>query len=157
MNKYNHFLASFVLLFSLFNKNNSIKEIVFFSLMFGVALDLNQLIGRHLRKPLNHLRTWIEEPAGLLLIGIPMGLALSTIKRDYFFMTVIPYATHIIQDYLTIHDVSPLAPFSNRTIKTGIFRPTSTNAWYDAKRGLLSEKYFIGVVIVIIIIFRIIF
>jgi membrane-bound metal-dependent hydrolase YbcI (DUF457 family) len=141
MNKYNHFLTSFIVLFILFNNQVSIIEIVLFAAIFGVLIDQNQRIGKYLKKPREHTRTWIEEPFGLILIGIPLGLILSMIKKDYFFMVIVPYGLHIIQDYITIHEVSPFAPFSNKNIKLGFFKSVPPASWYTGKEKGISENY----------------
>jgi len=143
MNKCNHFLTSFIVLFILFGNSIFIIEIVFFSYIFGVLLDQNQRIGKFLKKPMKHTRTWIEEPFGLIFIGIPLGLILSMIKNEYFFMVIIPYGVHIIQDYLTLHEVSPFAPFSKKNIKLGFIKAVPSAAWYTGKEKGISESYFL--------------
>lgn len=152
MNRTNHFLTSFIVLFIIFRNNISIIEIVLFSYIFGVLLDQNNKIGRYLKKPKGHKRTWIEEPFGLILIGIPLGLILSIIKVEYFLMVIIPYGLHIIQDYLTIHEVSPFAPFSNKTIKVGFFKAVPPASWYTGNEKGISEIYFLILNIIITII-----
>jgi len=122
MNLINHFFIAFNILFILFNKSASVSEIVFFSLMFSVLIDFDQIIGKYLGKPEYHRRTWLEEPLGLVFFGIPISLVLGTIKTVYLPMTVISYATHIILDYLFIHEVSPFAPFYNKCVKVGFFK-----------------------------------
>lgn len=132
MTKKTHFVTSFNLLALLFINSVSFFEIILFSYIFGVFLDENQRIGKYLKKPIWHLRTWIEEPIGFILIGIPLGILLSFIKREYFFLTIIPYGFHIILDYLTFHEVSPFTPFSKKNLKVGFF-----------ERGGILEKCFL--------------
>lgn len=151
MNSLNHFLTSFIVLFILFKENITITEIVVFSLIFGVLLDLNQVVGKYLKKPANHRRTWVEEPFGFIFIGIPIGLILSTIKTDYLFMTLIPYGLHIIQDYLTIHEVSPFAPISNKIMNIGFFRSFPHASWYVGEEKGISENYFLILNIIIML------
>jgi len=155
MNVFNHFLTSFIVLYMFFIDNNSITEIIGFSFVFGVLLDLNQIIGRYLGRPIHHTRTWVEEPFGLILVGFSLGVLLSLIKKDYFFMVVIPYGIHIILDYLTIHEVSPLSPFSNKNIKTGFFKSTPSKVWYTGTEKGLSESYFLvsNIFLMIILLF----
>lgn len=152
MNKYNHFLTSFTILLIFFGKNVSIIELILFSYIFGVLLDQNQKIGKYLKKPNKHTRTWIEEPCGLIFIGIPIGVILSIIKKDYFFMVIIPYSLHIIQDYITIHEVSPFAPFSNKNIKVGFFKSVPPASWYTGNEKGISENYFLILIIIMMII-----
>ncbi len=142
MNAFNHFLASFNVLALLFKDRVSLKEILLFSVIFGVMIDLDHKIGERMNKPVHHRRTWIEEPFGLLLIGLPIGLLLSLIKKEYFFLTIIPYALQVFLDYITLHEVSPLAPFSNKNLKTGFFKSWPKAEWYSGNEKGLSEKYF---------------
>ena len=157
MNKYNHFLTSFLVLFVLFFPRISLIEIIMFSYIFGVFLDKNQKIGKYLKKPEHHRRTWIEEPFGFLLIGIPAGILLSVIRPEYFLLTVIPYGIHIIQDYLTIHEVSPLAPFSSKPIKCGFFKAMPPASWYTGEETGISEKYvlFVNIALLVLILLHI--
>ncbi|MBN1793255.1 hypothetical protein JW826_06240 [Candidatus Woesearchaeota archaeon] len=144
MNSYNHFITSFIILVVLFFNKVSIVEIVLFALVFGVLIDGNQTIGKRMRKPEAHKRTWIEEPFGVLFLGVPLGLLLSSIKKEYYLLTVIPYAVHVAQDYLTIHEVSPLAPFSRKNMKTGFFKSSPAASWYTGNEKGVSEKYFLA-------------
>lgn len=154
MNQINHFLISFIFLYVFFIEKVTIIEIIIFSLIFGVLIDLNQLIGRKTGKPSKHTRTWIEEPFGLIFIGIPIGIILSLIKKEYFFMTIIPFGLHIIMDYITIHEVSPLDPFSKKTINMGFFKSNPPPSWYTGKEKGIPENYFsiLNIIILIVII-----
>src|SRR3989338_3625541 len=115
MNPINHVLTSYILLYLIFSESATAAELFVFAVVFGALIDINKLLGRWMRKPLHHQRTWIEEPFGVLLVGVPAGLALSLIKSEYFWMTLLPYAVHVLQDYLAVHEVSLLARFSNKT------------------------------------------
>jgi membrane-bound metal-dependent hydrolase YbcI (DUF457 family) len=157
MNIINHFLTSFIFLYVFFIEKVIIIEIIIFSLIFGVLIDLNQLIGRKMGKPSKHTRTWIEEPFGLIFIGIPIGIILSLIKKEYFFLTIIPFGLHILLDYVTIHEVSPLAPFSKKNINMGFFKSNPPPSWYSGKEKGIPENYFLILnIIIVIIIARII-
>ncbi|MBU1849957.1 MAG: hypothetical protein KKH40_04490, partial [Nanoarchaeota archaeon] len=122
-------------------------------------LDLNQVIGRYLKKSKNHTRTWIEEPFGLIIIGIPLGLIFSIIKTEYFFLVIIPFAIHIILDYLVIHEVSPFVPFSNKNIELGFFKSAPPPLWYTGEEKGISENYFLilNMIITMIILWTIFF
>ena len=117
-------------------------ELVLFTLIFGVLIDAEMIIGIIQKKPRKHLRSWIQEPFGLLFIGVPIGLLLSLIKSEYFLLTIIPFAVHIVLDYFTIHEVSPLAPFSSRKINVGIFKSFPKEKWYTGKEKGISENWF---------------
>ena len=155
MNPFNHFLISFNVLLIIFHRYSGIGELVIFSLIFGTLLDVDGLVCARRRKS-NHrfgiklikkvdkgdLRSWLQEPFGFLIIGVPIGLFLGFFfKPVYFFFVIIPYALHIILDYITIHEtIRPLAPFSKKIIKTGVFRPKPAPAWFKQNNGI-SENY----------------
>lgn len=151
MNSLNHFLTPLIVLL-IFFKENSLTEIMIFSLIFGVLIDLDQLIGKLLKKPVHHRSTWIEEPFGLLFIGIPVGLLLSLVDKSYFFLVTIPYLSHIILDYLTTHHQSPLAPFSKKEIKLKGFKAYPHPPWYTGKEKGISENYFTILMIIILLV-----
>ncbi len=152
MNKYNHFLTPFILLFILFIHTNSLIEVLLFSYIFGVLLDQNQRIGKYLKKPIEHRRTWIEEPFGLIFIGFPLGILLSLINGSYFLMVIIPYSVHIIQDYITIHEVSPLSPFTSKSINTGFFKSAPPDVWYTGKEKGISENRLLSLNVIVAVI-----
>lgn len=171
MNPFNHFLISFNVLLLIFHNFASIGELVIFSLIFGTLIDIDELVSAR-RKKSNHrfgiklfkkvdkgdLRSWVQEPFGLLIIGVPIGLFLAFFfKPIYFFFVIIPYALHIILDYMTIHEIiSPLAPFSKKIIKTGIFRPKPSPPWFKKKNGV-SENYVLILNILITILLLLIY
>lgn len=155
MNPFNHFLASFNVLLILFHNTASIGEILLFSLVFGTLLDLDEIVGTLQKKSKYNLRnesfkeldkgdlrTWIHEPFGFIIVGITLGILFAIFLKPYYFLLIIiPYALHIIMDYLTIHKAaSPLAPFSKKTIKTGFIRPVPAPNWFKRKKGF-SENY----------------
>lgn len=142
MNAWNHFLTAFVVLFVLYANSHSIYEIMAFSLVFGVLIDFDQIIGKFLKKPRQHRRTWLEEPFGLAFVGLPLGVVLSLFKPDYFFMIIIPFVLHIMLDYVTIHEVTPFAPISNRKVKVGFFKSFPKPKWYKKYEKGVSEVYF---------------
>jgi len=141
MNSVNHFLASVSLLLIFFGDKVNLGEIILFSIVFGVLVDLDLITGILLQKPPKHHRTWLHEPFGVLIMGIPAGLLLSKFNPYYLPLTVIPYASHIILDYLTIHEVSPLAPFLKTPVRLGFIKPFPHPKWLDTDKGI-SENYF---------------
>ncbi len=94
-----------------------------FSFLFAVLIDLDILVGRRLGKPRHHSRTWVQEPFGVLILAVPIGLIAQQFIAHGFILVIIPYASHIILDYLSHHEVSPLAPFKKWDIRVGLFRP----------------------------------
>ena len=134
MNPFNHFLVSFNVLLILFHKFATIGEIILFSLIFGALLDLDEIFGTLLKRPEYHLRTLVQEPFGFILIGIPFGILFAfMLKPYYFFLIIIPYALHIILDYMTFHEAKPLLPFSKKTVRTGFIRPIPPTSCYKIK------------------------
>jgi len=155
MNPFNHFLLSFNVLFIFFSKTAELKEILLFSLVFGVLVDFDGMVKAWKRRSNNRfgikawkkadkgdLRSWLHEPFGFILIGMPAALVFAFfMKPYYFFLAIIPYALHIIMDYLTIHDgVSPLAPFSKKRIKIGFIKPMPAPPWFKSNNGF-RENY----------------
>ncbi len=151
MNVLNHFLTAFNVLLVLFSQKISYFELFLFALIFGVLVDAEMLIGIFQKKPKKHLRSWIQEPFGLLFVGVPIGLILGLVRSEYFFLTIIPFAIHIVLDYITIHEVSPLAPFSKKNINLGIFKSFPKERWYTRKEKGISENYFTLLNIVLLI------
>jgi hypothetical protein len=141
MNSLNHFFASLLIIHIIFLEQSLLVKAVF-SLVFGTLIDLDHFIGKAMGKPDELTRTWIEEPFGILLLGLPIGLALATIDDAYLWMTLLPYSVHVLLDYITYHKVAPLAPFSNRTFTTGIFLSMPKSGWYDGSEKGPSEGYF---------------
>lgn len=143
MNPLNHFLTSFTVLFLIFHKAVSLETILIFSIVFGVLIDADML-SKRLQKtlPISFFRTWVQEPFGILIIGIPIAYLLSLRNPIYFFMTIIPYFLHVSQDYLITHEVAPLAPFSKKRYQTGIFTPFPTPKHFKEKPKGISEVYY---------------
>ncbi len=141
MNWANHFLVSFNLLLLMLHNKASIQEIIIFSIIFGLFLDLDHIVKRLLGGKEHHLRTWVQEPFGFVLIGIPTAVLLSRIYEPYYLLLVlVPYLSHILLDYLVIHEVSPFATFSKKIYHLGFIKPYPTPKWF-LSRTELSENY----------------
>lgn len=147
MNWINHFLGSYIgihLYLLLFQPQLILPmHIPFvFAIFFGVLLDLDFLSIRTFTAKKNATRTFLQEPVGLLLVAIPLGLLFSNLFGTvYFWLTIIPYALHILLDYMVIHTVYPYAPFSKKPFSTGFILsvfPTSKNI---RKFDTLNENY----------------
>ena len=143
MNFWNHFLTSFSVLYLIFQNRTGVIEIFVFAVVFGVLIDADQLIGYLLGKPEEQKSLWIHEPFGFLFFGVPIASILLFFNTNYFLMSLIPYALHIIQDYLTIHVVRPLAPFSNKIRLVGWIRAWPAYSWYTSKHKGISENYYL--------------
>ena len=151
MNALNHFLLSFNILFILFGQKFPIWHLAIFAVVFAVLIDIHQIIGWIFGKNLHHLRTWIEEPPALFIIALPIAVGLSFLRQENFFFVLIPYGVHIFLDYITMHEVSPLAPFSKKTLRTGIFKRIPKKDWYSKKDKGVSEGYFLAVNIILLL------
>lgn len=154
MNGINHFIFAINLcLIFLGISSSNLVFIILFSLMFGVLLDIDHLFNRS--SQWYHKRTWVQEPVGFVLIGIPLAFAISMLDRIFLSLVLIPYASHIVLDYLCIFETYPFAPFSKvkKREGLGIFIPDdlfirSKNSKMWSKRVKIkniegiSENYF---------------
>jgi len=126
---------------------------VLFSLVFGVLIDFDHVLNK--KAPWYHKRTWVQEPLGLIIIGLPLAYALSLINRDFLILTLVPYSSHILLDYLCVFEACPLAPFSGLKKREGlgVFIPDNlfaksenTKRWAQRVREKnirgVSENYF---------------
>ncbi|MHA1377017.1 MAG: hypothetical protein ACTSRG_01420 [Candidatus Helarchaeota archaeon] len=86
-------------------------------LVFSNGLDLDHLYKFNSR-PKNHLRTFVQEPFGFLIIGVPSAILLGCVLGPIYVWTVLSlYSNHIIADYLCIFDAYPLDPFNKKIVK----------------------------------------
>ena len=147
MNWINHFIFSIICLKSIVEQA-SFSEIIIFSLLFSVLVDLDLAYSIINRNPRHHLRTWVQEPLAILIIGLPIAVILSLVKPYYLLMVLIPYASHVLLDYITIHEVEPFAPFSKKKINVGIVRA------FPAKPAIkaVSEHYMLMLNIILLVI-----
>ena len=154
MHPINHFLIAFTLIFSLFHKLVSIEEIFVFSFVFGVLVDLDLIVGWLSGLNGTRVRSWFQEPLGLVLLGLPLGLLLSVwyVNSVYVLLVIIPWGSHIVADYLAFHVVRPLAPFSNKTMFVGWFRPLMHSEMKGDGRKSLSEGWVTLVVSLILVV-----
>lgn len=146
MNKINHFL--FALSTTLLVIPLSVENILFtalFSLIFSVFIDFDHYLNKN--TPWYRRRTWIQEPFGFVIIGLPLAFLLSKVNEVFLFMIIIPYGSHIVLDYLCIFEAYPLAPFSRikKREGLGIFVPNSKE-WKERVKAkkikAISENWF---------------
>ncbi len=128
MNKINHFMFAVGLCLIFFELNFilnfiNLAFIIIFSLIFGVLIDYDYKFNR--KAPWYHKRTWIQEPLGFILVGLPLAFILSLFNKNFFILVLAPYFSHVLLDYLCIFGTYPLAPFSKIKKKEGfgIFIP----------------------------------
>jgi len=119
MNSLNHFVFAIgaCLLFIPFSLINVLLAALF-SLIFGVLIDCDHTLNK--KSPWYHKRTWIQEPFGLVTIGLPLSFILGVIDKIFFILVLVPYATHVLLDYLCVFETFPLAPFSKIKKREGL-------------------------------------
>lgn len=149
MNPINHALITYVILLPF---ELSIIEIIGFIGLGAILVDADVIIATLRKKgQAHHLRTWIQEPVSLLILWLPIGLVLGLVDTTYIFATLITVAAHIIADYLTIHEVTPLAPIRNTTANVGFIQSFPKQTWQH-QTGRFSELYITGLLIALLLI-----
>ena len=156
MNSVNHGLIALALTFLFVNPHTpNVLWAVVTALVFGVLIDTDHYLNKG--APWFHKRTWVQEPAGLLIIGVPAALTAALLLNipTATWLVLAPYASHIVLDYLCIFEAHPLAPLTYRVVKReglGLFYPDdlwgSVNAvkWFrrvkECGYRAVSENYF---------------
>jgi hypothetical protein len=151
MNPLNHFIfaVGISLIFVDLTLGN-ILLILVFSLIFANLIDIDHFLNK--KAPWYHKRTWIQEPFGVIFIGLPLAILLSFFNKIYFILVIVPYISHLILDYLCTYRTYPLSPFSNWEKEEGkgiffadnLFSKTRNSIKWQNRtnsRGI-SENYF---------------
>ncbi|MFH1591219.1 MAG: metal-dependent hydrolase [archaeon] len=143
MRSESHLLFSMNLLMLLFGPSMPFSHLLIFSFIFAVLPDLDFLIRRYaLKHKDKDLRTWLQEPFGIAFIGIPLaiiaGVMISPVNAA---LVLIPYASHVFIDYITMHRVRPLSPFSKKQITVGFIQPAHNPCKFKAR---LHEHHFLA-------------
>jgi hypothetical protein len=145
MNSLTHFLVSFDISYLLFHNYAGLAEIALFSFIFSVLVDADVWVLYAMKKGKSNLRTWMQEPLGLAILGLPIGLILSVLfKPIYLLLVIIPYSLHIVMDYLTIHLASPLSPVDKKPMEVGFVLPFPKSPEFREKfmaKSGISEIY----------------
>jgi len=72
MNRLNYFLFSVSLCLTLLKPSFTNPALtVLFPLVFGVLIDLDHVLNK--KAPWHHKRSWVQEPLGLVTIGLPFA------------------------------------------------------------------------------------
>ncbi len=117
MNTVTHFLIGLLVGSIFFGNDLFYIENIMLILIFSNAIDLDHLVAYKFR-PKNHLRTFIQEPLAILLIGVPSGLVIAYfLGFDYFWAVICLYGAHVLSDYLCIFETWPLDPFNTKIVK----------------------------------------
>lgn len=77
---------------------------------FGILIDYDHIFNE--KAHWYHKRTWIQEPFGFVLIGLPLAVIINLVNKIFFILVIIPFWGHIFLDYLCVHEACLLAPFS---------------------------------------------
>ncbi len=169
MNWLNHFIFAIgvCLLLIPFSSVNILLTILF-SLIFGILIDYDHKFNK--KAPWYHRRTWIQEPFGLIIIGLLLSFILGMIDKIFFILVLIPYASHIFLDYLCVFETYPFALFLKIKKKEGlgIFIPDNlfiksenSKKWMqrikDKNIKGISENYFMLfnlIFLIIVVLFK---
>ncbi len=143
MNWFNHFLLSFNLLYFILSNKASLREMVIFTVIFGLLIDMDHIIKWFYGKDRTYLRSWVQEPFGFFIIGVPIAIILSVFKPYYFWLVIIPFASHIMLDYMTVNEVAPFDPFSKKRFRLGFIRQYPYPTFEVYKKGI-SENYMLS-------------
>ncbi|KAL0232888.1 hypothetical protein GEMRC1_011635 [Eukaryota sp. GEM-RC1] len=145
------FSANVLLLFNQVTKNEmSNLKFCLLVVLGGLAIDSSQWLGWILGKPRFHLRTFIEEPLGLILVVVPIAGVIRFLTDKitallYFTLTVL----HLVLDYVSVpHRMSPCDPVVERVwyvqFPLNLFVSVSYGNPSDPhSSGLLSEWTFV--------------
>lgn len=148
MYSHNHFLTAFNLLLILYHEQTTVWRIALFAFLFGTLVDIDMLVKRKLKIEDLYVRSWVQEPAGLFLVGLPIAFLMAEINPLYFQMVLIPYALHMFLDYITVHEVYPRAPFSHKPMKVGFIKPLAKDPRIHDQKGISEQYIFYANVIV---------
>ena len=151
MHSATHFVTAFTLSYILVSKLVPLEVIIVWSLLFGVFVDLDIVLGSIYRSRKGFLRTCFQEPFGLLVGGLPLALASTYIFNNwaYSLLVLVPWGSHIVLDYLAVREVRPLLPFSEKKILVGFFRPILHKRSICPTNTCISEWWFLSFSIVI--------
>lgn len=112
-----HFFIGLLIGSSFFGRDLFTFQNFLIILIYSNGLDLDHLYKFNSR-PKNHLRTFIQEPFGFLILGIPSAIILAYfLGYIYFWVVFCLYGIHIIADYCCIFETYPLDPFNREIVK----------------------------------------
>ncbi|MFH1649618.1 MAG: metal-dependent hydrolase [Candidatus Woesearchaeota archaeon] len=154
MNVITHIAFAFVLLEILF-PSQAPATLFVFALIFGGLVDLDSVIMPFFskgtwRQKRDMYRTWVQEPLGLVVIGLPAAFIINALRPGSFWLVLIPYASQVLLDYISFHDVMPLAPISKKDYRVGLIKPFKKPHWHEERKGYLSETVFLALLVIAI-------
>ena len=111
------FAVNICLLISLFYPLQ-LHNILLASVIFSLCIDMDHWFSEKRQRSNDHLKTWIQEPFGLVFVALPIALILwYFLSVEWFILTLVTYGSHILLDYLSKNESSPLAPFNKKAFK----------------------------------------
>ena len=116
MNSISHFFGGFIVgMLLLFTRVITLIDIIII-LTFSTLIDLDHVVNYLRKENRYHLRSFVQEPLAIPMIGIPVGLILSFVFNSfiYFWLVIGVYSSHIILDYICTFEALPLDPFSKK-------------------------------------------
>lgn len=160
MNSASHFLAGFIVgILILFTRVITWIDILII-LTFSTLIDLDHIVNLLRKENRYHLRSFIQEPLAIPMIGIPIGLIISFLLSSfiYFWLVIGVYSSHIILDYISTFEALPLDPFTKKIVKPetmGIVFPISPG-WGHRRKDFPKAIDEIYIMIPLVIIFTVV-
>jgi len=119
MNTISHFLGGFIVgILILFTRVITWIDILII-LTFSTFIDLDHLVNYLRKENRYHLRSFIQEPLAIPMIGIPTGIVLSLVLGSFIYLWLVigVYSSHILLDYVGNFEALPLDPFTKKYVK----------------------------------------
>lgn len=147
MNALSHFLAGLIVaILILFNQFFTFVEVIII-IVFSNLVDLDHIVTKYLGKSEYHLRTFVQEPIGMIIIGVPSAILLGIlIAPEYFWLVLALCGTHLALDYVCVFETYPLDPITTKVVKRegkGLVFPWAPG-WNERRSEFLKaihEKY----------------
>lgn len=154
VNSLNHFVFAFsVALLFMKPDLHGFMLALMGALVFGVLIDLDHKLNKN--APWYHKRTWVQEPLGLLIVGLPLACFLGFFDQQLFYAVLAPYASHVLLDYLCVFEAEPFAPLLRIKKREGLglfvpddlfHRSINSARWKEKAENkgwrAISENYF---------------
>lgn len=147
MNALSHFLAGLIVaILILFNQFFTFVEIIII-IVFSNFVDLDHIATKYLGKSEYHLRTFVQEPLGMIAIGFPSATILGLFFGfQYFWLVLALCGTHLALDYVCVFETYPLDPITTKVVKhegNGLVFPWAPG-WNERRSKFpkaIHEKY----------------
>ena len=167
MNTISHFFGGFIVgMLILLTRVITLIDILII-LTFSTLIDLDHVVNLLRKERRYHLRSFIQEPLAIPMIGIPIGIVLSLLLGSfiYFWLVICVYSSHILLDYICNFEALPLDPFTKKYVKPetmGFVFPL-WSGWGHRRKDFpksIDEIYVmipLGIAFIILLILHIIF